>query len=83
MPGKVFVFKARYDKLSELTCYICRKFGHRRDDCSKYDPNQKNKERRPPKWCSLHKTTTHSDDECKARRKEHNPLQREQKCKEG
>ena len=63
------------DDLSGVKGYICSKFGHRKADCPMYNPNYKKyHERRKEgcsKWCSLHETTSHSDDECRAKGKKH------------
>lgn len=64
------------DDLSGVKCYICRQFGHRKADCPKYDPNyKKTRKEGSSKWCSLHKTTSHSDDECRAKGKKHHTKQ--------
>ena len=61
--------------LSKVKCYICKQFGHRKGDCPQFDPNYRkkvsggSKVSGASKWCSLHKTASHSDDECMVQQK--------------
>lgn len=59
------------------TCFMCNEVGNLKADCPRFDPNhrrnwKKNNNKkggggRGSKFCSLHKTTNHSDSECIAK----------------
>ncbi|CAM9967233.1 unnamed protein product, partial [Ectocarpus sp. 12 AP-2014] len=62
---------------STIKCFSCRQHGHRRRDCPELPRHKQHQHKGPqkkhwkkpsgqpgPKWCSLHKTTSHSDEEC-------------------
>ena len=51
-----------------VRCYNCQEFGHIKRDCT----NSKKERPAPPKWCSLHNSTTNSDAECNAQKRKHN-----------
>ena len=59
-----------------MTCYRCGGKGHRRSQCpSHHDEEEENetvdkrhKKSKRETWCSLHKTTSHSDEECRAQK---------------
>ncbi|CAN0468046.1 unnamed protein product, partial [Discosporangium mesarthrocarpum] len=46
-------------------CFNCHKAGHRARNC----PLKKHQTSKPKKWCSLHKTNTHSNEECRVQQK--------------
>ncbi|CAM9146749.1 unnamed protein product, partial [Discosporangium mesarthrocarpum] len=46
-------------------CFNCHKVGHRARNC----PLKKHQTSKPKKWCSLHKTKTHSNEECRVQQK--------------
>lgn len=61
----------------DITCFECHESGHTRRDCPQAQAKNpqvkakhaqvKKKRTKPagaPKWCSVHNTTTHSDEEC-------------------
>ncbi|CAB1113015.1 unnamed protein product [Ectocarpus sp. CCAP 1310/34] len=64
-------------------CHRCKEFGHFQRDCPKSAPPSRARKGKKPKprkkrggggtgqskWCSFHRTTTHSDAECKAQHK--------------
>jgi len=51
---------------SEVICYGCNETGHIRRHCRnpKLKERKKSKPAGATKWCSIHNTTTHSDEEC-------------------
>ncbi|CAN0290730.1 unnamed protein product, partial [Discosporangium mesarthrocarpum] len=46
-------------------CFNCHKAGHRARNC----PLKKHQTSKPKKWCSLHKTKKHSNEECRVQQK--------------
>ena len=52
----------------KVRCYNYQEFGHMKRDST----NSKEERSATPKWCSLHNSTTHSDNECNAQKVEHN-----------
>ncbi|CAN0453119.1 unnamed protein product [Discosporangium mesarthrocarpum] len=46
-------------------CFNCHKAGHRARNC----PFKKHQTSKPKEWCSLHKTKTHSNEECRVQQK--------------
>ena len=57
---------------SRFRCFNCNKPGHRKSEC----PHLKNKSSAPAaagsaknKWCSKHRSTTHSDTDCRTKSK--------------
>ncbi|CAN0496411.1 unnamed protein product, partial [Discosporangium mesarthrocarpum] len=46
-------------------CFNCHKAGHRARNC----PLKKHQISKPKKWCSLHKTKNHSNEECRVQQK--------------
>ncbi|CAN0326593.1 unnamed protein product, partial [Ectocarpus sp. 13 AM-2016] len=56
---------------SDIICHSCYERGHIRRNCPKIK-NRAKKKTKPAgatRWCSKHNTTSHSDEECYARRK--------------
>ncbi|CAM9388721.1 unnamed protein product, partial [Sphacelaria rigidula] len=52
--------------VSEVVCHDCNKTGHIRRNCPRCKPKGKKKTKPAgaTKWCAIHNTTTHSDEEC-------------------
>ena len=52
--------------VSEVVCHGCNETGHIRRNCPRFKPKGKKKTKPDgaTKWCSIHNTTTHSDQEC-------------------
>ena len=67
------------DDLHGSKCYIRRSFGYGKGHCPKYNPNwKKTRKEGSFKWCSLHKTASHSNYECRAKGQKH-PLKQQKK----
>ncbi|CAN0536909.1 unnamed protein product, partial [Scytosiphon promiscuus] len=49
--------------MSEVVCHNCKEKGHYANKCPAKNPPAG---ATGTKWCSLHKTPSHSDDECMA-----------------
>ena len=65
--GRGVAMQAHHD-LHSATCYLCRKFRHRKEDIPKFDPDyKKTRKEGSSKWCSLNKTTYRPDDVCRAK----------------
>ena len=47
---------------SRRLCFKCKEGGHTQRNCPKFKPRTKPDE--AAKWCSVHRTTSHSDEEC-------------------
>jgi hypothetical protein len=56
------IMKAEAPSLQTMTCYGCGKAGHLVRDCP-------GKSVKTSKWCSYHKSTTHTDSTCKSQQK--------------
>ena len=46
----------------DIICYWCKNRGHSNKDCPKF--KSRTKPAGAAKWCSVHRTTTHRDEEC-------------------
>ena len=47
-------------------CHLCRQSGHYQRECPRRQELSTKKVPKSKKWCSFHKSTTHSDKECRA-----------------
>lgn len=54
----------------KIVCYKCRKEGHKSNACPNGQARGAAGDSASSKWCSRHKTTSHSDSECKAQQQE-------------
>ena len=46
----------------DVCCFQCKERGHTKRNCPKFKP--RTKPDGAAKWCSVHRTTSHSDEEC-------------------
>ena len=57
-------------KSRKVRLYSRQQFGHMKRDCT----NSKEERSATPQWCSVHNSTTHSDDECNAQKGKNNSV---------
>lgn len=54
----------------KIVCYKCKKEGHKSNACRSWQARVAAGDSASGKWCSRHKTASHSDSECKAQQQE-------------